>query len=143
RGMSAAVAIAPRMADEWRVFLQATPEVAQRLESVIQPRMTKYIPHTPFPQQAAFFLLPHREALYGGAAGGGKALAIDTPIPTPGGWKAMGDLQPGDWVFDEAGRPCRVLACSEVMEGRPCFELEFSDGARIVADAGHLWVTMT
>src|ERR671916_1242341 len=33
----------------------------------------------------------------------GKALALETPIPTPLGWRTMGDLQPGDPVFDETG----------------------------------------
>lgn len=35
-----------------------------------------YIPHRPFPKQAEFLLLPHREALYGGAGGGGKTDAL-------------------------------------------------------------------
>lgn len=35
--------------------------------------MTAYIPHRPTAKQAAFLLLPHMEALYGGAAGGGKS----------------------------------------------------------------------
>lgn len=38
--------------------------------------MTKYVPHDPTPPQAAFLLLPHREAMYGGAAGGGKSDAL-------------------------------------------------------------------
>lgn len=37
---------------------------------------SRYIPHKPTPQQAAFLELPHREALYGGAAGGGKSDAL-------------------------------------------------------------------
>src|SRR5689334_12644550 len=37
-----------------------------------------------------------------------KALALDTPIATPGGWSTMGDLVVGDEVFDETGRPTRV-----------------------------------
>lgn len=41
------------------------------LRSVLTPRMTKYIPHTPTPKQAAFMLLDCKEAFYGGAAGGG------------------------------------------------------------------------
>ena len=36
----------------------------------------------------------------------GKALALSTLLPTPQGWKQMGDIQVGDQVFDEAGRPC-------------------------------------
>lgn len=35
-----------------------------------------WIPHDPTPKQAYFLLLPHREAFYGGAAGGGKSQAL-------------------------------------------------------------------
>lgn len=38
--------------------------------------MTKYIPHRPTPKQQAFLLLDCLEALYGGAAGGGKSDAL-------------------------------------------------------------------
>lgn len=38
--------------------------------------MTKYIPWQPTETQAAFLLLDCREALYGGAAGGGKSVAL-------------------------------------------------------------------
>lgn len=40
------------------------------------PKMTPFIIHKPTPKQAAFMLLPHREAFYGGAAGGGKSDAL-------------------------------------------------------------------
>lgn len=39
-------------------------------------RLTRYVPHDPTPPQAAFLALPHLEALYGGAAGGGKSDAL-------------------------------------------------------------------
>lgn len=81
------------------------------------------------------------EVLYGGAAGGGKALALDTPLPTPSGWTTMRDVRPGDWLFDECGRPCQVLAVSDVMIDRPCFEVVFDDGSTIIADADHCWLT--
>jgi hypothetical protein len=70
----------------------------------------------------------------------GKALHVDTPIPTPSGWATMGDIKPGDHVYDEAGRPCVVEACSPV-EWRETYRVEFSDGSVIVADAEHLWTT--
>jgi phage terminase large subunit-like protein len=73
--------------------------------------------------------------------GNGKALAIDTPIPTPTGWTTMGALRRGDQVFDENGKPCNVTAVSGHMNGRPCYRMTFSDGAEIVADAEHLWKT--
>lgn len=74
-----------------------------------------------------------------GSARSGKALALDTPIPTPSGWTAMGDLTEGDMIFDEAGRPCRVTLATPVMFDRDCFRVRFCDGSEIVADAEHLW----
>jgi len=72
----------------------------------------------------------------------GKALALDTPIPTPTGWRTMGDLEQGDVVFDETGAPTTIVAATPPMLDRPCREVIFSDGARIVADASHQWVTI-
>jgi hypothetical protein len=69
----------------------------------------------------------------------GKALAIDTPIATPVGWTTMGTLRPGDIVFDETGAPCRVTFATDVMIGRPCYRVVFSDGTSVIADADHLW----
>ncbi|MGH9068293.1 MAG: hypothetical protein ACRD0J_12535, partial [Acidimicrobiales bacterium] len=40
--------------------------------------------------------------------GGGKALALDTPLPTPTGWTTMGEVVEEDGLLDDAGRPCRV-----------------------------------
>ncbi len=76
-----------------------------------------------------------------GSTGSGKALALDTPIMTPAGETTMGALEAGDEVFGADGQPTRILAATEVMNERPCFEVIFSDGERIVADAEHLWVT--
>lgn len=75
--------------------------------------------------------------------GVGKALDVETPIPTPAGIKRMGDLVPGDEVFDENGRICRVVEAFAVRHDRPCYEVEFDDGATIVADGEHLWSTST
>lgn len=71
--------------------------------------------------------------------GNGKALAIDTPIPTPFGWTTMGALRIGDEIFDAQEKSCNVTEASGVMFGRPCFRLQFDDGTTIVADAEHLW----
>ena len=69
----------------------------------------------------------------------GKALALDTPLPTPTGWTTMGEVSVGDKVLGADGRPTAVVAATEVMLDRPCFEVEFSDGSVIVADEEHLW----
>jgi deoxycytidine triphosphate deaminase len=73
----------------------------------------------------------------------GKALATDTPIPGPAGWRTMGDLRIGDEVFDERGQPTTVVGTSPVMVARPCREVVFSDGQTIVADVSHQWLTST
>jgi replicative DNA helicase len=75
--------------------------------------------------------------------GVGKALKLDTPLPTPTGWTTMGEVTVGDQLIGADGEPTRVVAATEVMIGRPCFEVEFSDGTVIVADAEHQWLTDT
>ncbi|MEN6419456.1 MAG: terminase TerL endonuclease subunit [Clostridiaceae bacterium] len=69
----------------------------------------------------------------------GKQLALDTPIPTPDGWKQMGELNVGDRVFDEQGNPCYVLVVSEIDDTEQAYRLTFCDGSEIVAGARHLW----
>ncbi|GAA3120386.1 hypothetical protein GCM10020001_045710 [Nonomuraea salmonea] len=71
----------------------------------------------------------------------GKALALDTPLPTPSGWTTMGEVQVGDLLIGADGRPTRVVAATGVLRGRPCYEVEFADGTVIVADAHHQWLT--
>jgi replicative DNA helicase len=71
----------------------------------------------------------------------GKALALDTPLPMPDGWTTMGDVAVGELLLGADGRPTRVVATTEVMLGRPCFEVVFSDGSVLVADAEHQWLT--
>jgi replicative DNA helicase len=69
----------------------------------------------------------------------GKALALDTPLPTPTGWTTMGEVEVGDRLVGADGRPTAVVAATEVMTDRECFEITFSDGTRVVADAQHEW----
>jgi replicative DNA helicase len=71
----------------------------------------------------------------------GKALALDTPLPTPAGWTTMGEVAVGDQLVGADGRPVRVVAATEVMHGRPCYEVAFSTGEVIVADGQHQWLT--
>jgi deoxycytidine triphosphate deaminase len=72
----------------------------------------------------------------------GKALALDTEVPTPRGWRTMADLAPGDLVFDDEGQPTVVAAATEVLVGRPCLEMIFSDGTTVVCDVDHRWATV-
>ena len=74
-----------------------------------------------------------------GRSGSGKALHIDTPIPTVGGWKKMGDLVVGDKIFSDEGTICDVVEVHPVQEDKKCYKVSFSDGETIIADAEHLW----
>ncbi|MES0832232.1 replicative DNA helicase [Nocardiopsis tropica] len=73
----------------------------------------------------------------------GKALALDTPLPTPEGWTTMGEVEVGDRLLAADGTPTRVVAATEAMTDRPCFELTFDDGTTVIADAEHQWLTHT
>lgn len=79
--------------------------------------------------------------LFLGSTGSGKALALDTKIPTPTGFTTMGDLVVGDEIFDEAGQVCKVTFATGIQLDRPCYEVRFDDGTVIVADADHRWLT--
>jgi replicative DNA helicase len=71
----------------------------------------------------------------------GKALAVGTPLVTPTGWTTMGEVSVGDRLMGAGGKPVTVVAATEVMQGRPCYEVEFSDGEVILADGQHQWIT--
>jgi replicative DNA helicase len=88
-------------------------------------------------------LHPGQMIIVAARPGVGKALALDTPLPTPNGWTTMGELAVGDLLLGADGKPTRVVAATEIMLGRPCFEVEFSDGTVIIADAEHQWLTDT
>ena len=72
----------------------------------------------------------------------GKALALDTEVPTTQGWRTIAELQPGDLVFDADGFPTVVLAATAPMHERPCREVAFSDGTTVVTDVDHQWRTI-
>lgn len=86
-------------------------------------------------------LHPGQMIIVAARPGVGKALALDTPLPTPDGWTTMGEVVVGDHLIDAHGKPTRVVAATDIMVDRPCYEVEFSDGTVIVADAEHQWLT--
>ena len=73
----------------------------------------------------------------------GKALALDTRLATPTGWTTMGEVQIGDQLYGPDGMATTVVAATEVMTGRPCYEVVFSDGSTVIADGQHQWLTET
>jgi replicative DNA helicase len=86
-------------------------------------------------------LHPGQMIIIAARPGVGKALALDTPLPTPTGWTTMGDVAVGDQLLGADGEPTRVVAATEVLLGRPCYQVEFADDTSIVADTLHQWPT--
>ncbi|MFL6123291.1 replicative DNA helicase [Actinophytocola sp.] len=86
-------------------------------------------------------LHPGQMIIVAARPGIGKALALDTPLPTPTGWTTMGAVEVGDHLLGADGRPTRVVAATDVLRDRPCHAVEFADGTVIVADAEHQWLT--
>jgi len=72
-------------------------------------------------------------------AANGAPLALDTPLWTVGGWKTMGTVDVGDYVYEAKGLPVRVVAVSSVFDGRPCYRVTFEDKDSVVADGEHMW----
>jgi predicted phage terminase large subunit-like protein len=111
------------------------------LISKVELAWSRFIPVDPTDKQKMFLFLPTLEALFGGAAGPGKLLSLDTPIPTPDGWTAVGELRIGDRVFGEDGRVCEVTWLSPIDPSPESYRLSFDDGSTIEACADHLWLT--
>ncbi len=84
-------------------------------------------------------LHPGQMVIVAARPGVGKALAVDTPLPTPDGWTSMGEVAEGDRLLGADGRPTTVVATTPVMRDHACHEVEFSDGTLVVADADHRW----
>jgi hypothetical protein len=93
----------------------------------------------PFDFVADLFYERVKNALGFANRSGGKALALETPILTTEGWKTMGTIEVGDFVFAPDGSRVDVVSTSEVMEDHVCYEVRFWSGEKLVADAEHLW----
>jgi hypothetical protein len=69
----------------------------------------------------------------------GKALSLDTPIPTPNGWTTMGEISVGDNILSPDGNSVSVTMKTETMHNHNCYKIHFDTGEEIIADAEHLW----
>lgn len=70
----------------------------------------------------------------------GKALPLDTEVPTPAGWRLLQDIHVGDQVFDRFGRVCNVIGETPHHFDEQTFEIEFDDGQKLVAGGNHQWL---
>jgi len=109
-------------------------------------KMSKLDFGTPNPVQARAleaFREGKRIVLMSGGRQIGKALGLDTPIPTPQGFTRMGEIRVGDTVFGSNGEPVKVVGATDVMHNHEVYEVQFSTGEVVVADADHQWFTIS
>ena len=73
--------------------------------------------------------------------GFGKLMCVETPILTVDrGFVKLGDLESGDFIFDEKGHPTKILATYDNMPEKS-YRIYFSDGTSIDCCSEHLWNT--
>lgn len=72
------------------------------------------------------------------SAAAGKAQPNDTIIPTPLGYRRIGDLAPGDEVFNRFGKAEKVLQVFPQGE-KQVYEVELADGRITECCEEHLW----
>ncbi len=70
--------------------------------------------------------------------GQGKCEPNSRKIPTPNDYKLMGEIQPGDFVFDKNGYPTKVLQIHPQGE-KDVYRVTFSDGRFAECGEEHLW----
>lgn len=73
-----------------------------------------------------------------GDAGSGKGHPNDEVLPTPDGYTQVGDIQVGDYVYDEDGHPVKVIGVYP--QGKKhLYEAVFSDGTHVPCNDEHIW----
>jgi hypothetical protein len=83
-----------------------------------------------------------QDMLVVGGKGVGKALAVDTRIVTPTGFRLIGDIRVGDQVIGRNGKPTTVLGVYP--QGvKPGYRVTFSDGVSTICCDEHLWAVST
>lgn len=68
----------------------------------------------------------------------GKAEAVTSLVLTPGGWRQIGSLRPGDAVIGSDGRATAVIAMRRWSD-RPLMRVTTDDGGSVVVDVAHDW----
>lgn len=69
-----------------------------------------------------------------------KMLDIHTLVPMANGdWKELKDIQDGDLIVGQSGKPTKVIKAHEIQYPKKAYEMTFSNGDVIKAGGEHLW----
>jgi len=74
--------------------------------------------------------------------GGRKALTLETPVLTTGGWKKNGELSLNDCVINNSGKPTRIIGIQDHGR-RKVYRVGFDDGTSVKCCGDHLWTVTT
>lgn len=118
-------------------------QAADGIEELIQELQES--PEVGLPLQGSIFNTVTRGARLGkfylrsAGSGLGKALPNYTKIPTPQGWRAVGEIKVGDYLFDKNGEPTKVLAVYPQKEKKRVYKVHFDSGRIAECCDEHLW----
>lgn len=111
-------------------------------EPIEMPRLT--VPHNmlvepyEYQKEGIAYALQKKRCIMGDEPGLGKSQPLDSLMPTPEGWKRMGEMQIGSKVFGSDGRICDVVGVfpQGVLS---VYRVTFSDGSFCECSLDHLW----
>lgn len=89
-------------------------------------------------KEAVQFLLSRKKCILADDMGVGKMEPVSSLIPTPNGFKKMGDIVKGDKVFDMHGNVIEVLKTFSHKD-KDIYEITFNDGTKVKCGLEHLW----
>lgn len=96
----------------------------------------------PHQKEAVKFLLSRKKCMLCDEQGLGKLEPVSSLIPTPNGFKKMGEINPGDQVFSSDGKIYNVLKTFD-HKNKEIYRVTFNDGTYVDCGLDHLWSVRT
>lgn len=90
-------------------------------------------------QRAIKFLLSRKKCILADDMGLGKLEPISALIPTPNGFKRMGDLKVGDYVFSMKGKPTKITKVYP-HKNKEIYKITFNDNTFMECGLEHLFL---
>ena len=96
----------------------------------------------PHQEEAVKFLTSKKKAILAHDMGFGKMEPVSSLIPTPSGYKKMGDIKVGDKVFGSDGKEHNVIGIFP-HKNKPIYKVTFTDESFCRCGMEHLWIVKT